>query len=359
MHNIPPDVFEQIREAIRRPEGTFTFEYRSESLLDPEMRGGVVFEIASGGHVFRLERTDNLLLRYYYSSPGTGTRVATVDLKEASRCSKAFIAFSWTPAETRLHFGPRAPNAELLSASGVPSQKQFRVGKDGSIYQLDDEDVEMLGVSVYQEGKPALVPTAIEAWRATKQAIEVLSSGTSSLGYMYEVVVTNMTLSILVTGFEAYTKTRFGELEDEGIAPNSSAIVESFFPRRERGADIASILEAEASELGITLLSHLIQRGTVNFQNYGDCKRAYSKAYGIRFGEIGVESGDLAQLQRLIRYRHRIIHVSPMIGLLNQPEVPPEEPVIPNRVLAKSSLRTFSLFIDSLHTATLALRRED
>lgn len=309
--------------------------------------------------MFRLERTDDLLLRYYYSSPGTGTRVAMIDLKEAPRCSKAFIAFTWAPAETRLHFGSHAPNAELLSASGVPSQKQFRVGKDGSIYQVGDEGVEVFGISVYEGGRPALVATAIEAWRNTKEAIEVLSSGTSTSGHMYEVVVANLTLSILVTGFEAYTKTRFGELEDEGIAPNSSAVIESFSSKRERDANIVSRLGAEATERGVTLLSHLIQRNTVNFQNYEDCKKAYNKAYGIRFGEIGVGSADLAQLKRLIWYRHRIIHVSPMLGTLNQPEVPPEEPVFANRVLAESSLRTFDLFINSLHTATLALRRED
>ncbi len=358
MQNIPPGVLEQIRGAIRRPEGTCMFKYHSESLLDPAVPGGIILEIASGGHVFRLERTDDLLLRYYHSSPGTGTRVATIDLKEAPRCSRASIGFSWTPQETRLYFGPCVPNTELMSASGVLSQRQFRVGKGGSLHQVGDEGVEVLGISVYEAGKPVLLPTAIEAWRNTKQAIEVLLSGTSSVGYMYEVVVANMTLSMLVTGFEVYAKTRFVELEDEGITPNVSAIIESFISRRERGAGIAPILAADASDRGITLLSLLIERGTINFQNYKDCKEAYNKAYGLRFGEI-VGSAELAQLQRLIRYRHRITHVSPMTGFLNQPEVPPEEPVFSNLAMAKSALDVFDRFIGSLHTATLALRRED
>lgn len=359
MQDIPPDVFEQIREALCRTEGTFFFEYESESFLDPEPSGGRIFEMAAGGHVFRLEYTNELLLRYYYASPGTGTRVATIDLKDAPRCSQAFIAFCWSPREIQLHFGPRAPNAELLIASGVPSKKQFRVGKDGGIYQIGDEGVDVLSTFVYQSGKLALGPTAIEAWRSTKQAIEVLSSGTSSVGYMYEVVVTNMTLSVLVTGFEAYTKTRFKELEDEGINPDSLAVVDSFFSKREREAGIALILEAEATESGITLLSRLIQRSAINFQNYGDCKKAYSKAYGIRFGEIGIQSEILAQLQQFIRYRHQVIHVSLMLGLLNQSEVPLKEPVFPDRALAESALSVFNLFIGSLHAATLSLRRKD
>jgi len=359
MQNISPDILEKIREGMHRSEGTIIFDYYSESLLDPAISGGIIFQIVSGGHLFCLERTDELLLRYYYSSPGTGTRLATIDLKESLQCSKASIGFTWSPTEIRLHFSPLPYNTQFLSAIGLPSDKQFRVGKDGSIHQLGDAGVEVMGVSVYQDGKSVLSPTAIEAWRETKKAVEVLFSGTSSHGFIYEVVITNMSLSLLVTGFEAYTKVRFGELEDEGITPNSLTLIDSFYSKYERESGIAAILETEATQSGRTLLKLLISRGAINFQNYKDCKKAYGKAYGIRFGEIGIPSEDLDKLQKMIRYRHRIIHVSAMSAMLNQPEVPPEEPLFANRVFAESALRVFNMFIDSLHTATLSLRRED
>ena len=64
MKNIPPNIFEQIREAIRRPEGTVTFEYSSEVLFDPKVPGGILFEVPSGAHLFRVER-DNELYDYH------------------------------------------------------------------------------------------------------------------------------------------------------------------------------------------------------------------------------------------------------------------------------------------------------
>jgi hypothetical protein len=98
---------------------------------------------------------------------------------------------------------------------------------------------------------------------------------------------------------------------------------------------------------------------TVNFQNYEKCKRAYNKAYGLKFGEIHIASKDLEFLQRLIKYRHRIVHISPLLGMLNQPEVPPEEPVFSNKKLGNDALKCFDTFITKLHDATLRLRRLD
>lgn len=77
-------------------------------------------------------------------------------------------------------------------------------------------------------------PTAIDSWKETVKAIEILGTGKSDQGYMFETTVTNLSLAILVTGFEAFTKKRFLEIEQEGIKPNIDAIVNSFFPRRER-----------------------------------------------------------------------------------------------------------------------------
>lgn len=148
MRNIPPDIVEQIREAICRPEGTVSFEYSSDVLFDPNVSGGILFEIASGAHLFRVERDDELRLSFYHSSPGTGTRVATIDLKNVVPSSKVFLLFSWTPAEINFYVVPRIAGSQLVSAKGIPSPRQFRVGKDGSIFQVGDVGVEVMG-SVY------------------------------------------------------------------------------------------------------------------------------------------------------------------------------------------------------------------
>lgn len=301
MNNIPPHVFKQIQEGICRPEGTFSFEYHSKDLFDQNKRGGIIIEIPSGGHLFRLERDDNLFLYFFHSSPGTGTRKASIDLKELPSADKVFMTFTWTLTEVNFYVGPRVKNGKIYSAKGVTSKKQFRVGKDGSIFQVGDQGVEVMGLSVFQGGVPVLQTTALEAWKQTLNATEILATGESDKGYIYEVVVTNLSLAILVSGFEAYTKKRFMELELEGIKPNTVNLINSFFPRKEREAGIVDILDAEAKEQNKTILQLIDERNIINFQSYQKCKLAYNKAYHIKFGELDLHSTTLERLKKFIK----------------------------------------------------------
>lgn len=356
MQNVPPDMFRQIQEAICRPEGTFTFNYSSADLFDKEKPGGIILEVPSGQHLFRLERDNDLFIHFYHSSPGTGTRVATINLDKLPPSPNVFIAFSWTPNEIKLYIKPEVPDTELVIAIGVPSQRQFRVGKDGHIYQIGDQGIEVMGVHIYQAGQPIILPTAKEAWGETRKAIEILTTGQSSEGYIFEVVVTNLMLAILTTGFEAYTKKRFLELEQEGLSPDTGALIDAFYPKKEREASIGALLESEAKDIGISVLQHIVARGAINFQNYDKCKRAYNKAYGIKFGDLKLSSNTLQGIQSYICYRHRIIHVSPMLTILNQEKVPPDDPVFSKKETAENARECFSGFIEALHEATLLLR---
>ena len=356
MQNITPQIFIEIQDAIRRPEGTFTFNYQSPDLFDKAKPGGIILEIPAGQHLFRLERDNDLSIHFYHSSPGTGTRVATIDLNNLPPAPSVFIAFSWTPEEINLHVGPQVSSPVLASATGVASNKQFRVGNDGHVYQIGDHGVEVMGVRMYQAGQSIIQPTALEAWEETVKAIDILSTGQSTDGYIYEVVVTNLTLAILVTGFEAYTKKRFLELEQEGLSPDITAIIKSFFPRKEQEAGIEALIQSEAIDANVSELQYIVNRGVINFQSYKKCKYAYNKGYSIKFGDLGISSIKLEALQSYIGFRHRIIHVSPLEDMLNQERVPPEEPVFSKKETAEMAKVCFKEFIQSLHSATLALR---
>jgi len=316
-------------------------------------------QIPSGEHLFILERDDLFQINFYHSSPGTGTRVATIKLDEVPSCNNVFMTFSWTPEEIKLYLGPRVPNGKLLSATGVSSQKQFRIGKDGGIYQIGDHGVDTMQINVYQDGKAVLQPTAYDAWKNTIRATHILSTGQSDQGYIFESVVTNLTLAILVTGFEAYAKMRFQEIELEGIEPNTDAVINAFISQKGREAGLAEILRAEAKEERKTIIQLIVERDFINFQNYQKCKLAYNKAYDLKFGDLSMQSTSIEKIKKIFTYRHRIIHVSPLLGMLNQANVPPEEPVFPKKELATEAVAVFDKFIDSLHKATLKLRRKD
>ena len=81
--------------------------------------------------------------------------------------------------------------------------------------------------------------------------------------------------------------------------------------------------------------------------------------YDINLGTIGIESGEVESLRKYIRYRHRIVHVSPLLAALNLAEVPPEVPVFANKALADAALACFDSVVKKFHGATLTLRRKD
>lgn len=356
---LPNSILNELKIHARRPEGTFAFTYTSDALIDPAVKGGVILEIVAGAHIFRLDRTDDLYLRFVHASPGTGTRIAKLNLIEANAAKKNSITFTWAPNEIQLFLGPEIAGGTLSTAVGVPAPFQLQVATDGSIFQIGDEGAQVMGTTVYVGGKEILSPSAEKTWKDTLQAVSMFLAGCEEKDYMFRSIATNLTLGMLVTGFETYCQKRFLELEAEGITPNVDALVTAFYPKRDRDADILNVLKQDAADNGKTVATEIIGRGVINFQNYDSAKRAFNKAYGLRFGDLDIPSELLDSVQRSIKYRHRIVHVSPLIGILNQPNVPPEEPVFPTIELARKVASEFDEFISGLHKKSLTLRRAD
>lgn len=357
---VPSEIAERIRDAMQRPEGTAMFRYQFDGLFDSALGHGILLEIVAGAILFRLERDSSLNIHFVHSSPGTGTRVASASLKPLIGSKAVRFELIWSPDETRLHVTDADDPNRSIVGSGSSSQRQFRVGADGAVYQVGDEGVNVMGVRIYQGGQLVLQATALEAWKSTGEAIKILLTGSSPQGYLYDCVCANLALVMLVTGLEAYCKGRFLELEDEGISADFEGLAKKFLsrPEHENGENLA--IKRDAAAEGISAVRKLVNQGRINFQDYEACKGAFNKGYGIKFGrDLGIPNTTLEELQRIIRFRHRIIHVSPLLGMLNQEQVPPEEPVFSNKAYAENALRIFDDFIQELHTATLRLRPRD
>jgi hypothetical protein len=161
---------------------------------------------------------------------------------------------------------------------------------------------------------------------------------------------------MLMTGFETYCGRRFLELENEGIKPDYDALVDEFLSTTERDrGDPAAILQ-EAKEKNVSPVAILKQK-KIDFGNWDQCKTAYNKGYAVKFGGLKVANALLEELQRLIRYRHRIVHVSPLLGMLNEDRISEgESPVFANRQYGDKAVSTTSEFVEALHKATLQLR---
>jgi len=346
----------QIAKALCRPVGTVSFVYSSTEAFRKNSVAGVLIEIPAGGHLFRLDRTADRVLRFLHSSPGTGTRVACIPLGGLPNFDRAFLCFTWSPEEINFYCGPKDIESELLSARGVESKTAFLVARNGSVIQIGADSSQVMEVRVQLGGQQILAPTALNIWASTQETIKILWTGRSDQGFIFEVVQISGTLSMLVTGLENYAKTRLLEIEAEGIEADWAEIFKSFASKAERESNRLEELRAEAIVNGQSILTAVVNGTRINFQNYDDLKRVYRAAYGIKLGEIGVDSQTLSELQELIGYRHRVVHVSPLLGMLNSDRVPPEEPVFANRMLADRAVKCFSKIVEALHQATLELR---
>lgn len=350
---------ELMKEQMNVPIGTYTFEYEYSDLTNKEVKGGVIFKIVSGQQAFIIERTDDLNINFFYSSPGTGTSVATIDLNPLPQFNRAFFCFSWSPEKITLNIGPRGNHKfKLITAEGIPSKRQIRIGNDGSIFFIGDENVTVKDISIYQGGKEVLTSTAIESWENIKSAIEILGRGKIENDYDYECVVTNLSLSTMVTGFESYLKKRFLEIEDEGISPNIDNLFDSFLSPKEKENHVQDIMIEEAKDLNISILKYIVKKRRINFQNFDDFKKAYKQGYNLTLASA-INSKLIAPIKEFLVFRHRIIHITPLLMMLNQPEVPPNEPVFPNESLKLEALEKFDEFIQLFHYATLKLEKTD
>jgi len=348
---LPKKLLDDLHENICKQTGTFLFEAPSLAFRDADASGFLMSPMISGGHIFLLERDGNFV-SFYHSSPGTGTRISTIDFNEVPSSNLIRLAITWTPEEINFHLGTAEPNNCRISAKGRASTKQFRVSGDGELIQIGNKDFDGVRLTIFRGGKPILLPTAIESWRETLRAINVLLSGTSVDKDHFESVVSNLVLVLLVSGMESYAKERLHEIELEGVCPNTQAVIDEFLSSKNRSPEQIELFKQDAIQNNISLLE-VISRKFINFQNYDHCKKAFKKAYGIEFGEIGLSKTEIEELKRFIIYRHRIIHVSVSPIALNQPDVPPEKPVFSDIELANKSIVNMSNFIEKLHIATL------
>lgn len=332
---VPDDVTKRIVAAARRPEGSFVLSavLPSDAARDTEL---ILAEIVTGQVVLRLTHGPGPAISFIHSSPGTGTRVATVADIESSA---VWACMTWAPAATGLHVGSVPPDARgLRSAEGRQVAWSIRVGTDGQVYRVGDDGVEVMGVRLLVDGELVLGPTAIEVWNELVQAAEVLGSAESDLGFMFEVVRTNLTVVILATGFESYAKTRFCELEGEGIRPAMTELARRF-----------SWSEAMLSA------GEFVGERRVDFGNWDVCKDAFRLGYGIRFGDV-VASQTIERLRRYLDHRNRVVHLSAMTPLVNRPNSADGSPIFANEALRREAIEDFATVIHALHQATLALR---
>ena len=331
----------EIQAAALLPEGSMVLRLDAKHLY--EQHGLVtVIEVPSGATLLRLIRDDSGRLAFTHVSPGTGTRVATLPLPPFAEGPPFLLTMTWSESSTDLYAG--FVGGEPAHASGTQSTARAHVSGE-EVYQVGDAGLEVMGYHVFANGELVLRESGLDAWNSTRRAIDIHMKGIADDGYIGEVISANLALVMIATGVETYCGRRFLELPSEGRTPDVQAFARAMVPEKyfvaEKFNSLADVLESRH----------------IDFGNFDTSKKAFRAAYGVRFAhDLGLTADTLAAVKRTLTFRQRIAHVSPLIGFLNQPSVPPEAPVFAGRALVRQMLEATNAFIESLHAATLRLR---
>lgn len=347
----------ELVKALKRPEGTFMFAASYNGIFDKSKGKVYLMEVVSGQTVFRLEREGNLDVNFVFSSPGTGARISTVNIEPLKGSSYLQFFLTWSPVTIGLSIGGDDRRTLLTNEGCRNADYQLLVGSDGNITQVGSKGMQIMNLLVIQNGKAIVENPAIKNWQDTLDAVKILQTGTSTEGHIFENIVSCVSLGVLCTGFETYCRRRFLEIVGECIEPNYSELEKKFFSQGERENGLINQFAQQAKQKGHSLAHELVERRRIDFGNYNNCKDAYSKGYGISFTEdLGVPIQTIQKIVAFIQYRHRIVHVSPLQGVLNYYELPAKEPVFANKATTDIAIKSFGTFIEALHIATLKLR---
>ena len=327
----------ELHDILCSPKGELPI-YIEEIKKDFEIQ---LFQQVSGSHIFQLIHTKDNELLFYHSSPGTKTRVASLHLPNNQVILQNInLVITWSPQNIALYF----KNSKWMShADGKKSFIHFQTDDKGNIIQIGDKGIEVKGLRIISNNQLVISSSAINTWEETLETIKTLKSGKSELGYPYEVSIANVSLITLVSGFETYLKKRFIEIPDEGYKFNKQELIKYLTKRK----------NFNINDLHELTLKQLIDKTDPNFQNWDISKNLYNKAYGIKFGEIN-SSSLIEEIKKCLNFRHRLIHVSLNIEIVNELNVPPEEPIFSTNYLS-FALKNFDEFIQKLHNKTLYL----
>jgi len=342
-------------DKIDEKEGTLEFRITKGNLMDTSLENVLFFDIQVGESRFALHRDKNLELVFTHWNIKAGIRVAKVNIRGLNADKGLFIALTWSEKESYLYVGEEG-GLNLKSSKAKQKGGEIRMGKDGALYQIGDEGIEVGWYRVREAGHDVLEPTAKEIWDFTVTKVNILIEGCKLKDFLFESTLVQQCLVMLVTGFEVYARTRFVEMEKEGRKPNIEGIIKEFAKKE----SVKEEIEDYAKSMGKSLLESMLEvrkgKGVINFQNWEDCKTAYNKAYGIKFAKIlNLKGGILENIQKYIALRHKIIHSKYDMTVLNFDRVPPEEPIFANMVFIEQTRDDFIEFMEKLHRETEAV----
>lgn len=348
-----PIPFDQLLKHINEKEGTIEFKIvEVGNLFDKKLEWVWVFDLPVGLSRFLLIREGYFNLLFYHFSPKLGIRIASLDVSKLSKAKGLYVAVTWSEIESCIYIGDREGKVGLLSARAKSQPFRAISGKDGSFLIVGDEGLDV-GIVYVKKGERVIVePNAIETFNFNVKRLNTLIDGCSKGDFLFETTCVQAGLVMLVSAFETYCRKRFLEMELEGWSLDFDSLCAEIIPRRYLD-DYKHELEERSKTKDKRKLELLIEDRRINFQNFNECKAAFNKGYGVKFGEVsGIKPQAIERVRKLIQFRHKIVHSGRDVTILNYEEIPDEKPIFSNKQLLEHAKNILVEFVQRLHVAT-------
>jgi len=336
-------------------EGMLKFLLLDTNLLDYQDQDIFIFDEQIGTSSFALYKDKHLNLVFVHSSAETGTRKVSVDLNGLKINERIFVVLDWSKEQDFLCAADMFDFEDMRHAKALeqkqyktPMPKVFVKGILTSVHvsKTSLAKVHMSNAKGQWDWNLINVQNVIDGLKScAEEACTVRNP-------LFELAIVKQCIVMLVTGLEIYSRARFVEMERKGKNPDINALLANFDRKNRWQNDRDDYVRTTGNSVLMSLLEIPKGRGLINFQNYEDCKDAYNKGYGVRFGELSGIGTILVGIQSYIMLRHVIIHnqiepAEPVIGY-----GPQGNPFYLDISFVEQAIYECSYFVDALHAAT-------
>ena len=298
-------------ERLSETEVTLKFVLRQNNLFDTLNQYVCLFFCARGKSLFELFRDTHLNLTFVHKTSEKPARTAAINLYGLSADASIYICLDWSEEQSHLYIADLLYPDDIKHCKANETVKRITIGSHQIIPASGTLSSLFFSSNSLAQGH---LSTAKGLWDWHLSDVNNLINGLKSCGERqcpitnptYEFAVIKQCVVMLVTAWEVYSKKRFAEMEENGKRPDIEALLLKFDKRDSTREE----LREYASSTGKSELASLLEmrgRGLINFQNYEDCKDAFNKGYGVKFGELPNIGHILDAIQSYIKLRHVII----------------------------------------------------
>ncbi|MFH0883153.1 MAG: hypothetical protein V2A56_09210 [bacterium] len=343
----------EIDAPINHPAGTFSFHYKKrisgeQLFTDPF----IFFQIFDRPNVLRLKYNGRSIIYEFSNSILSATYRASIDIDAYVDCEEVIITLVWYKDGIVLYFG--RPGEKPINIKGQKVNYQIRGIDRNHIIQFGDEGVKSWDYSFETPGQVVIEPYALEKWENMKRAVQDILSYIEENDYHKEVLLSNMCLVMIVTGYEAYLRTRFIEMYYEKLIEfDYENLFSVILSQREKENKYDIDIREDAENDNVSIVEKLIEKRKIEFQSWELTKRVYNKSYGIKFGGLGIDNSLLSKIKSCVEHRHKIIHVNPTVTVIGEFDGKVENIVFMKKHLLIDIMNQFDLFINKLHLKTI------